>query len=107
MTAEKSGPPAWKLIPAWAGHAPRRGHLAILHHTDCGIRRLASYPEQLAAFFEIRVADLASKAVDDPYASVRVDVDIARQKLPQDLLVSGLVYDVDTGRIEVVVPAHG
>jgi hypothetical protein len=79
--------------------------LAILHHTDCGIRRLASYPEQLAAFFEIPVADLGSKAVEDPYASVRIDVDIARHRLPPDLLVSGLVYDVDTGRIEVVVPA--
>ena len=76
-----------------------------LHHTDCGIRRLASYPEQLAAFFEIPVADLDSKAVEDPYASVRIDVGIARHRLPPDLLVSGLVYDVDTGLIEVVVPA--
>jgi carbonic anhydrase len=74
-------------------------------HTDCGIRRLANYPEQLAAFFEIPVAELASKAVEDPYASVRIDVDIARHKLPPDLLVSGLVYDVDTGLIDVVVPA--
>jgi len=40
-----------------------------------------------------------------PYASVRIDVDIARHGLPPDLLVSGLVYDVDTGLIEVVVPA--
>ena len=80
------------------------GHLAILHHTDCGIRRLAGYPEQLAAFFEIPVAVLGSKAVQDPYASVQIDVDIARHRLP-NLLVSGLVYDVDTGLIEVVVPA--
>ena len=80
------------------------GHLAILHHTDCGIRRLAGYPEQLAAFFETPEADLGSKAVQDPYASVRIDVDIARHRLP-NLLVSGLVYDVDTGLIEVVVPA--
>jgi len=36
---------------------------------------------------------------------VRIDVDIARHGLPPDLLVSGLVYDVDTGLIEVVVPA--
>ena len=27
--------------------------LEILHRTDCRIRRLASYPEQLAACFEI------------------------------------------------------
>ena len=51
------------------------------------------------------MAELGSKAVEDPYASVRIDVDIARHRLPADLLVSGLVYDVDTGLIEVVVPA--
>ena len=95
----------WALLGRLgAGHPPGGGHLAILHHTDCGIRRLTRYPEQLAAFFEIPVAELDSKAVDDPYESVRIDVEIARQKLPA-LVVSGLVYDVDTGLIEVVVPA--
>ncbi len=97
---------SWALLGRLgAGHSPSGGHLAIVHHTDCGIRRLASYPEQLAAFFEIPVADLGGKAVEDPYASVRVDVDIARHRLALDLLVSGLVYDVGTGLIEVVVPA--
>jgi carbonic anhydrase len=86
------------------GQSASGGHLAILHHTDCGIRRLASYPEQLAAFFEVPVADLGSKAVEDPYASVRIDVDIVRERLPGPH-VSGLVYDVDTGLIEVVVSA--
>jgi carbonic anhydrase len=76
----------------------------ILHHTDCGIRRLADYPEELAEYFEIPVADLDSKAVRDPRAAVRVDVGIARRALPASLLVSGLVYDVGTGLIEVVVP---
>ena len=96
---------SWALLGRLGtGQSPGGGHLAILHHTDCGIRRLAGYPEQLAAFFEIPVADLRNKAVDDPYAAVRIDVDMARHKLPA-LLVSGLVYDVDTGLVEVVVPA--
>jgi carbonic anhydrase len=96
---------SWALLGRLgAGQSPSGGHLAILHHTDCGIRRLAKYPEQLAAFFEIPVADLESKDVGDPYASVRIDVDLARQKLPA-LVVSGLVYEVDSGLLEVVVPA--
>src|SRR5215469_1930192 len=95
----------WALLGRLGQGRPPGGHLAILHHTDCGIRRLAGYPEQLAAFFEIPVADLSSKAVEDPYRSVRIDVDIARKSLPPNLVVSGLVYDVDTGLIEVVVPA--
>lgn len=97
---------SWELLGRLGtGQRASGGHLAILHHTDCGIRRLHSYPDQLAAYFEIPVTDLGSKAVDDPYASVRIDVDMARHRLPHGLLVSGLVYDVDTGLIEVVVPA--
>ena len=77
----------------------------ILHHTDCGIIRLADYPEQLAAFFEIPADELESKAVADPYAAVRLDVAIARRALPPGRLVSGVVYDVATGLIEIVDPA--
>jgi len=87
------------------GQPPRSGHLVILHHTDCGITRLAAFPEQLAAFFEIPAAELDSKAVRDPYAAVRLDVAIARRALPPGRLVSGVVYDVATGLIEVVDPA--
>jgi carbonic anhydrase len=57
----------------------------------------------LAEIFEIPVNDLDTKAVSDPYAAVRLDVDIARSALPAGLLVSGLVYDTDTGLVDVVV----
>ena len=95
-----------KLGQRGAGGQPGGGppHLVVLHHTDCGIKRLADYPEMLAEFFEIPVTDLDTKAVSDPYAAVRIDVDILRRALPAGLLVSGLVYDTDTGLIEVVVP---
>jgi carbonic anhydrase len=82
---------SWALLGRLGqGRPPTGAHMVIMHHTDCGIRRLADYPEQLAAYFEIPVADLDSKAVCDPYAAVRVDVGIARQALPAGLLVSGL-----------------
>jgi carbonic anhydrase len=77
------------------------------HHTDCGIIRPAGYPEQLAAFFEIPADELESKAVADPYAAVRADTAIARHTLPPSRLVSGVVYDVATGLIEIVDPATG
>src|SRR5262245_30905361 len=89
---------SWALLSRLGqGQPPRRGHLVILHHTDCGIIRLANFPEQLAAFFEIPADELDSKAVDDPYSAVRVDTAIARHAFPPSRLVSGLVYDVDTG----------
>ena len=57
--------------------------------------------------FEIPADELESKAVADPYAAVRVDTAIARHALPPGRLVSGLVYDVNTGLIEIVDPATG
>src|SRR5215469_14990440 len=83
---------SWALLGRLgAGLVAQRGTPGDPAPHGLWIRRLASYPEQLAAFFEIPVADLGSKAVEDPYASVRIDVDIARHRLPPDLLVSGLV----------------
>ena len=98
---------SWVLLGRLGQGQPPAGAMVILQHTDCGIRRLAAYPEQLAEYVEIPVADLEGKAVGDPYAAVRIDVDIARGTLPPTLLVSGLVYDVDTGLIEIVVPPEG
>jgi carbonic anhydrase len=98
---------SWALLGRLSQGQPPGGHLVILHHTDCGITRLADYPGQLAAFFEIPAGELEGKAVADPYAAVRVDAAIARQALPPGRLVSGLVYDVATGLIEIVDPATG
>jgi carbonic anhydrase len=78
--------------------------MVVLHHTDCGIKRLADYPGLLAKYFEIPVEELDTKAVRDPHAAVRIDVNIVRRTLPAELVVSGLVYDVDTGLVELVVP---
>src|SRR5215467_14430352 len=96
---------SWALLGRLSKRQPPSGHLVILHHTDCGIRRLTGYPEQLAAFFEIPADELEGKAVDDPYAAVRIDAAIARHALPPGRLVSGLVYDVSTGLVEIVDPA--
>ena len=96
---------SWALLHRLGQGQPPAGTLVILHHTECGIRRLADYPDQLADFFEIPVADLGTKAVSDPYAAVRIDVGIASQTFPPSFRVSGLVYDVNTGLVEVVVPS--
>jgi len=81
-------------------------NLVVLHHTDCGINCLAHSPEILAKHFGVSPADLSALAITDPHQSVVVDVNAlkANPQLPSELIVSGLVYDVATGRIEVVVP---
>jgi carbonic anhydrase len=80
--------------------------LVLMQHTDCGIRHFTG-PDQrdgLAAFLGCTVDELDGKCVNDPYAAVRVDVDAlaANALIPSTLSVSGLVYDVDSGRLELV-----
>lgn len=92
-----------------AGAIPGGGgevYLIVLHHTDCGITRLAGNPEMLADYFEISQEELAAKAVIDPLAAVAADVAVlkATPALPDAWLVSGLVYNVETGLIDIVVP---
>jgi carbonic anhydrase len=81
-------------------------NLVVLHHTDCGITRLKSAPEMLAKYFGVAPSALGQLAIDDPRASVVLDVAAlkANPLLPGGFLVSGLVYDVANGQLEVVVP---
>jgi carbonic anhydrase len=81
-------------------------HIIVLQHTDCGITRLPGDPAMLAHYFQIREGDLNAKAVTDPRAAIAVDVALLRSipALPGDWLVSGLLYDVATGLVEIVVP---
>jgi carbonic anhydrase len=86
-------------------HVPGTWNLVILHHTDCGMTDLVSYLDLLADYFEIPEDELAAKSVADPNGSVRVDVEMILDRIHgSDFLVSGLVFDVATGRLDVVVP---
>lgn len=92
-----------------AGEIPGGGgefHLIVLQHTDCGITRLAGDSGRLTHYFQIPEEELKKKAVTDPHAAVAVDVAYLRTipALPSEWLVSGLVYDVATGLVEIAVP---
>jgi carbonic anhydrase len=78
------------------------GHLTS-RNTDFAANRFV--PDLLAECREIPVGELGAKAVSDPTGSVRVDVDLIRHEVPggRSFLVSGLVYDVDTGLVDTVV----
>ncbi len=92
-----------------AGEIPGGGgefHIVVLHHTDCGITRLVGDPAKLAHYFQIQEVELKKKAIPDPRAAVTVDVALLRAipALPSQWFISGLVFDVATGLIDVVVP---
>jgi carbonic anhydrase len=82
-------------------------NLIVLHHTDCGITPcLAHAPALLAKNLGVETADLEHLAIADPYAAIAIDVAALKgnPQLPGGFLVTGMVYDVDTGKVEVVVP---
>ena len=92
-----------------AGAIPGGGgefHLIVLQHTNCGITYLAGETAMLTRYFQMPEGELKKKKVTDPRAAVAADVALLRAipALPGEWLVSGLVYDVATGLIEIVVP---
>lgn len=81
-------------------------NLVILHHTDCGIAGCLHHaPDLLAKHMGVSRDGLDEKAITDPHRAVALDVAAlkANPNLPADLTVSGLVYDVATGKVETVV----
>jgi carbonic anhydrase len=93
---------AAKAIPGGGGEF----HLIVIQHTDCGITYLTGEPSMLSRYFQIQEGELKNKKITDPRAAVAVDVALLRAipALPGDWLISGLVYDVATGLVEIVVP---
>ncbi len=84
--------------------------LVVIHHTDCGMSRLANpvIQDQVSKRLGLGVDEVAAMAITDPAASVQDDVERLRNTpgTPDHLIVSGFVYDVSNGTIsQVVLPA--
>ena len=82
--------------------------LVVIHHTDCGMGRLAKPPfrQQVAKRLSLSDDEVAAMAVTDPARTVQADLERLRHTpgTPDALIVTGLVYDVETGRIDQVAP---
>jgi carbonic anhydrase len=80
--------------------------LVLMTHTDCGICHFtrSDRREALAAFLGCTPDEIASRAVEDPREAVRADIELlaANPLLPAALAVTGIVYGVETGRLEVI-----
>jgi carbonic anhydrase len=82
-------------------------NLVVLHHTQCGIAGCFRHaPHLLAQYMGVEEDKLEALAIDDPYRSVEIDVAAlkANPNMPGDATVTGLVYDVTTGKVEITVP---
>jgi carbonic anhydrase len=60
----------------------------------------------LAHYFQIQEREVEAKSILDPRVAVAIDVAALRAipALPGEWLISGLVYDIATGLVDVVVP---
>lgn len=96
-----------KLTETLVGPAAPTQDLIVMQHTDCGILRLQDPPELLANYFQIKAASLSDKHVADPRAAVDTDIGVLHNtpQIAAKLRVTGMVYDVETGRIDIVASA--
>lgn len=94
---------------AGGGDVAAGWNLVVLHHTDCGITRLDGLPDELGRFFEVPPTRLPELHVHDPRASVKHDVEALRRHpgLSDEVEITGLVYDVTTGKVELGVTIRG
>lgn len=84
--------------------------VAVIHHNQCGTGAFADdafrrrYAERIGA----EETALREHAVLDPVATVTRDVERVRSApaISSRIAVSGHVYDVVTGLVETVLPAH-
>ncbi len=90
------------------GTSPMQPQLVVIHHTDCGMSRLANpaIQGQVAKRLGLSVDEVSAMAISDPAKSVQDDVERLRHTpgTPDQLVVSGFVYDVSNGTIKQVVP---
>lgn len=93
---------------AKAGGAPlgEGWNLIVVQHTQCGIAGCYHHaPSLLASYMGVPEAELDTLAITNPYEAVALDVEALRANpaIPAGFAISGLVYDVTTGRVETVV----
>jgi carbonic anhydrase len=81
--------------------------LIVMHHTDCGLSHLPaeSHASILAPMFGIDPSEVADRHIADPFLAVSADLEVlgANPFIPRTLIVSGLVYDIDSGRVTSIV----
>ena len=77
--------------------------IVVLHHTDCGAQTFQNeeFQEHLKTELGVDVSNQDFLPFQDVEESVREDMQLLREcpLIPDDVVISGAVYDVDTGRM--------
>ena len=82
-------------------------NVALIHHTGCGasLFTVPDVAEALTGALEADSSVIESLAIADPVDSIHTDIERLRSAeiLPDEMLVSGYVYDVNDGHLEEIV----
>lgn len=77
--------------------------IVVLHHTDCGAQTFNNedFQAHLKCELGVDVSGQDFLPFQDVEESVREDIKLLREcpLIPDDVIISGAVYDVDTGRM--------
>lgn len=80
--------------------------IVVLHHTDCGAQTFTNteFTEQLKRDLAVDAGDQDFLPFTDIEESVREDIALLKNSplIPEDIIISGAIYDVDTGRVREV-----
>ena len=80
--------------------------IVVLHHTDCGAQTFENegFRQHLKKELGVDVGDRDFLPFQDIEESVREDMELLKASplIPEDVVISGAVYDVDTGLISEV-----
>ena len=81
--------------------------IVFLHHTDCGAQTFTNeaFQQQLQDELGVDVSDKDFLPFTDIADSVREDIQKLKNfpLIPDDITINGAIYDVDTGRMQVVL----
>ena len=80
--------------------------IVVLHHTDCGAQTFNNedFQEHLKCELGVDVSGQDFLPFQDIDESVREDMKLLREcpLIPEDVIISGAVYDVDTGSMREI-----
>ena len=81
--------------------------IVVLHHTDCGAQTFQNkdFQEHLKRELGVDVSDQDFLPFQDIDESVREDMRLLKDSplIPDDVVISGAVYDVDTGSMRQIL----
>ncbi|MFS9038975.1 beta-class carbonic anhydrase [Streptococcus timonensis] len=81
--------------------------IVVLHHTDCGAQTFQNkdFQEHLKRELGVDVSDQDFLPFQDIDESVREDMKLLQESplIPDDVIISGAVYDVDTGSMRQIL----